>query len=458
MDDSVFQSLSAAVGSRYVSRNLEDRLCHSYDGTKLQALPEAVVRPASTEQVSAVLKIAYDRAVPVCARGAGSGLTGGSVPVKGGIVLDMGRMNRLIEIDAVNMTATVEPGVVTGDFQREVEKRKLFYPPDPASADYSTMGGNVAECAGGLRGLKYGVTRDYVLSLEVVLAGGEVIHTGAKTYKSVTGFDLTRLLVGSEGMLGIFTRIAVRLIPLPPSIRTVFAGFGGSEAASEASFTIGSAGIVPRAMEFMDEASVARVRGYKGQQIPPEVRAILIVDVDGAPEATAHEAAKARAIAEKLGASRLEVAETAPERDRLWAARRAVSPALYVIAPNKLNHDVCVPRSQVTALLRWVNEQRSATPLRLVCFGHIGEANIHVNLMYGHGEAEAAEAQRLTDLLFRKVLGLGGTLTGEHGIGLKKRDYIGLEVPPRELTLMREIKRVFDPKGILNPGKMFPEA
>lgn len=457
VENKVYRRIEEVVGREHISASLEDRICHSYDGTKLRALPDAVVRPASVEEVSAVLKIANETGTPVYARGAGSGLTGGAVPVKGGLVLDMGRMNRIIELDTVNLTATVEPGVVTGDFQREVEKKKLFYPPDPASADYSTMGGNVAECAGGLRGLKYGVTRDYVLSLEVVLASGEVIHTGAKTYKSVTGYDLTRLLVGSEGTLGVFTKIMVRLIPLPPSIRTIFAGFSGFEAASETSFEIGRSGIVPRATEFMDEASVNCVRGYKGQQIPDEVKAILLVDVDGAPEATLYEANVVREITARHGAVRVETAEAVADRERLWTARKAVSPALYTIAPNKLNHDICVPRSEMTCLLLWVDEQRPKTPLRLVCFGHIGEANMHVNIMYGHEEREVAEAERLTGLLFRKVIDLGGTLTGEHGVGLKKMNYIGLEVPPRELGLMREIKRLFDPKGILNPGKMFPE-
>ena len=457
MDKEVYRRIEQAVGREHISAEVEDRICHSYDGTKLRAMPDAVVRPGTMEEVSAILKIANETGTPVYARGAGSGLTGGAVPVKGGLVLDMGRMNRIIELDTVNLTATVEPGVVTGDFQREVEKKKLFYPPDPASADYSTMGGNVAECAGGLRGLKYGVTRDYVLSLEVVLASGEVIHTGAKTYKSVTGYDLTRLLVGSEGTLGVFTKIMVRLIPLPPSIRTIFAGFSGFEAASETSFEIGRSGIVPRATEFMDEASVNCVRGYKGQQIPDEVKAILLVDVDGAPEATLYEANVVREITARHGAVRVEMAEAVADRERLWTARKAVSPALYTIAPNKLNHDICVPRSEMTRLLLWVDEQRPKTPLRLVCFGHIGEANMHVNIMYGHEEREVAEAERLTGLLFRKVIDLGGTLTGEHGVGLKKMNYIGLEVPPRELGLMREIKRLFDPKGILNPGKMFPE-
>jgi glycolate oxidase len=319
------------------------------------------------------------------------------------------------------------------------------------------MGGNIAECAGGLRGLKYGVTRDYVLSLEVVLASGEVIHTGARTYKSVTGYDLTRLLVGSEGTLAIFTKIMVRLIPLPSSIRTVFAGFGGFEDASEASFDVGKGGIVPRALEFMDEASVNSVRGYKGQDIPPEVKAILLVEVDGAPETTRHEAERVCEIMRKRHATRVEVAEASADRDRLWTARRAVSPALFTIASNKLNHDVCVPRSEMTHLLRWVNEQRPTTPLTLVCFGHIGEANLHVNMMFGHEPEAVRESERLTGLIFRKVIELRGTLTGEHGVGLKKMEYIGLEIPPRELALMRDVKRLFDPKGILNPGKMFPD-
>lgn len=451
-----YDRLSAVVGAQHITDAIEDRICYSYDGTRQKALPDVVIKPSTAAEVSGVLKIAHADRIPVYARGAGTGLTGGSVPVEGGIVLDFQRMNRIVELDQVNMLGIVEPGVVMADFQKEVEKIGLFYPPDPASADVATMGGSVAECAGGLRGLKYGVTKDYVMALEIVLADGEIIHTGAKTNKSVTGYDLTKLFVGSEGTLGLVTRITVRLIPLPESLRSVMAVFTDVSRAVDAAMTVCERGIVPRALEFMDERAIAAVRGYIQVDISDSAKAILLSDVDGTAEATQREQIRIREICEQAGASELRTAEGTQEREKLWNVRKAISPALYKIAPNKLNHDVCVPRSQVRALMAWLDDLVPKAGIPVIRFAHIGEGNIHVNFMFDHSPEQGAEAQRLSETLFRKVIELEGTLTGEHGVGNRKSKYLPLEIPPRELALMKQIKALLDPAGILNPGKMFP--
>lgn len=450
-----FQRLSAIVGAEHVTDALEDRICYSYDGTKQKALPDVVVKPGATKEISEIMKLANAEGIPVYARGAGSGLTGGSVPLEGGIVLDFHRMNRVLAVDKVDMLAVVEPGVVMGDFQKQVEQAGLFYPPDPASADVATMGGSVAECAGGLRGLKYGVTKDYVIALEIVLANGDVIHTGAKTYKSVTGYDVTKLFVGSEGTLGIITRITVRLIPLPESLRSIVAIFEDVDKAVDAAMVICERGIVPRALEFMDERAIEAVRGYIQVDIPASAKALLFCDVDGAQAATEHDQRRVREICERNGATEIRAATGSAEREKSWEVRKAISPALYKIAPNKLNHDVCVPRSKVRELMRWLDEIVKEATIPVIRFAHIGEGNIHVNFMFDHSEEQKAEAERRSKTLFEKVVKLEGTLTGEHGVGNRKAKYLPIEIPPRELALMREIKALFDPKGILNPGKMF---
>jgi len=450
-----YGKLAGIVGDEHITDALEDRICYSYDGTKQKALPDVVIKPGTTDEIAAIMALANDEEIPVYARGAGSGLTGGSVPLEGGIVMDFHRMDRILEINKVDMLAVVEPGVVMADFQREVEKQGLFYPPDPASADVATMGGSVAECAGGLRGVKYGVTKDYIIALEVVLADGEVIHTGAKTFKSVTGYDLTKLFVGSEGTLGIITQITVRLIPLPESLRSVVAIFDDTNKATDAAMTVCEEGIVPRALEFMDEHAIAAVRDYIQVDLPDAAQAILFCDVDGNASATEAEQQRVREICREAGAIDIRSAEGAAEREQQWEIRRSISPALYKIAPNKMNHDVCVPRSKVRELMRWLDGLTDQAAVPVIRFAHIGDGNIHVNFMFDHSDEQKGEAERLSKKLFTKVVELDGTLTGEHGVGNRKSKYLPIEIPPRELALMKEIKTLLDPKGILNPGKMF---
>ncbi len=429
---------------------VEDRICYSYDGTKQKALPDIVVRPENTTDVSNTLKIANKYEVPICARGAGSGLTGGAVPLMGGIVFDLKNMNRIIEICPDDFVATVEPGVVTKQLQDEVAKFDLFYPPDPSSAAFSTIGGNVAECAGGITGLKYGVTRDYILALEIVLPDGSVINTGRKA-----GYDLTRLFTGSEGTLGIFTKITVKLIPKPEKIQTLAAYFSNKDDAIDAADLIIDNNILPRTLEFLDQMTINAVRGYTGADIDEEVKALLLVDIDGTEESIGHEMPIIENACRESKAFRTKVADTAKERDAIWASRRSISPALYNIAPHKINEDICVPRSKIKEILRRVDQIKEGQPIYIANFGHIGDGNIHVNIMYSDDPGQEALAEIIVNKVMKEVVALGGSISGEHGIGNKKSQFMELEVPPQEYEIMKRFKSYFDPKGIMNPGKMF---
>ena len=450
-------ALNRLVGKENVLSALEDRICYAYDGTKQKYVPDVVVRPRSTRHVSDVLRFANEQEIPVYPRGAGSGLTGGAVPVQGGIVLDFTHMNKILEIVPEDLTATVEPGVVTHTLQNEAAKYKLFYPPDPASAAFSTIGGNVAECSGGITGLKYGVTRDYILSLEVVLADGSIIHTGRKTLKSVTGYDLTRLFVGSEGTLGVFTQITVKLLPLPEKIETLLVFFATPQDAVRTASQIISNNLLPRALEFIDKSSIECIKGYKQEfQIPAEVNALLLIDIDGKDASVEAEASLTQKIA--LGNRPLKVisAKNPQERDSLWEVRRAISPALYNIAPFKINEDICVPRSRILEALQRIDDIHKRYPsLKVANFGHIGDGNIHVNIMYEEGDKQRMLAEKMIEEILRNTVELGGTISGEHGIGNVKSAYLPLEIPPQELRIMKDIKHLLDPKGILNPGKIF---
>ena len=456
MDKKTLRAVRKIVGKKNLLTDLEDLVCYSYDGTKQQCLPEAVVKPSCATHVAQLLALASDNGVPVYARGAGTGLSGGAVPVNGGLVVDFGRMDSVLEIDTQNLVAVVEPGVVTGQLQTQVQALGLLYPPDPASADSSTIGGNVAENAGGLRGLKYGVTKHYVLGLEVALADGTVIHTGSQTYKNVTGYDLTQFFVGSEGTLGLFTKIVLKLVPLPEEIRTLIAFFDSATDASDASAAIVEARILPRALEFMDSSCIECVRQYQDTGVPPRAQALLLVEIDGPAESVERDLLKVSGVVAAHQAFDVRTAKELPDRDRLWLTRRSVSPALFRLASVKYNEDVCVPRSRVTELFTWIDEQRPLTPLPVLCFGHIGDGNIHVNIMFEEDGRPQADA--FAERLMKRVVQLNGTLSGEHGIGNIKSRFLDLEVGKRERELMLSLKRTLDPEGILNPGKIFADS
>ncbi len=458
LTEAVIERLQAIVGKENVSRARVDRLLHAFDATQQQFLPEVVVHATSTEQVSRVVCLANEERIPILPRGAGSGFTGGSLPVRGGIVLVLTRMNRILEIDADNMIAVVEPGVVTARLQKEVERQGLFYPPDPASKEFSTLGGNVAECAGGPRCLKYGVTRDYVLGLTVVTPTGQVIHTGGRTMKNVVGYDLTRLFVGSEGTLGIATEIILRLLPKPEARKTMLVGFDSIDGAARAVSAITRAKIVPATLEFMDASAIDCVRQAMGLDLPLACRALLIIEVDGDRNLLARQAERILDTIRPLGLIETRVAESAEEVEAIWKVRRSVSPSLRKINPNKFNEDIVVPRSRVPEMIRAIEAigQRYSVPI--VNFGHAGDGNIHVNLMVDLAmEGMRATVDRALSDLFQATVDLGGSVSGEHGIGIAKAPFIGKELDPATLATMQAVKRALDPNNIMNPGKIFPQ-
>ena len=453
---SVLKALAAIVGPANLFTDPEELVAYSYDATRAAALPAAVARPISAQEVSAILLLANRERFPVVPRGAGTGMSGGSVPVQGGLVLSFERMNRILEIDEPNRTAIVEPGVITGDFQAEVEARGLFYPPDPASRQFCTMGGNIAECAGGLRAVKYGVTRDYVLGLEVVLPTGEIIRTGSRTFKSVAGYDLTRLIIGSEGTLGVATKIIVRLLPLPESVHTLSAFFPDLGRAARAVSKIMASTIVPRALELIDSGSIRAAENYLKQDMSGGAAALVIAEVDGTAAATSGEIDALAELCRTAGAVDVQQAKDRGEQDRIWKLRRAISPALYTIKPRKINEDVVVPPARVPDLLAEVQEIARRHDLQIVSFGHAGDGNIHLNIMLD--EEERPRAEQAAKDIFAAVLRLQGSITGEHGIGTTKAAFLPLEAGEHGLAVMRKIKQALDPANILNPGKIFLSA
>lgn len=448
--------INRIVGSENVLTGPEELLCYSYDASKIQVCPGCVAFPGSVDEISELMLLANRDRFPVYPRGAGSGMVGASVPSGDGLVLVLTRLNRILEIDPDEMLAVVQPGVVTGTLQRKVQDVGLFYPPDPASAAFSTLGGNVAMCSGGLRAVKYGVTRDYVLGLEVVLPTGPMLRTGTRTAKGVVGYDLTRLMVGSEGTLGIFTELILRLIPAPETRRTLLVHFPLLDQAAEAVCAILRDRVVPSALELMDQSTIQVVENYLHLGLDPGAEAALLIEVDGLECAVSHEARVIASICERLGASALVSASTPAECDALWKGRKAISPALGRIKPHKINEDITVPRTRITNLIRSIRQLAERHRLIIVCFGHAGDGNIHTNIMLDRkNRDELARAEKAVEELFRIVLDLGGTLSGEHGVGIAKSPYFLWEVGETGYQTMWHIKQALDPLNILNPGKMF---
>ena len=457
LETHIILKLKTIVGPDNVATEPQDLLCYSYDATQMEFRPDAVVYPVNAEEVAQILKLANSERFAVFPRGAGSGFTGGALPKGGGIVLVTTRMNRIIRIDTENLVAEVEPGVVTEEFQLAVEKLGLFYPPDPASLKFSTLGGNVAENAGGPRAVKYGVTRDFVMGLEVVLPTGEIIRTGGETYKGVVGYDLTRLIVGSEGTLGVITKIIFKLLPLPDAKKTMLTIFDSIDGAARAVSTIIGNKIIPTTLEFMDHATLQCVDRRFDMGLPAEGRAVLIIEVDGDRELIEKQANRIHELIKPLGLVQFRVAQDAAEAEGIWKVRRLVSPSLRDVNPDKYNEDIVVPRSKVPDVIRRIEKIQEKYDIPIVNFGHAGDGNIHVNVMIDKeipGQVEKAHAA--IEEVFRAALELGGTMSGEHGVGLAKQPYIPLELSPEQIATMQAIKKALDPNNVLNPGKMFP--
>lgn len=457
LDPQAARALTEIVGGEYTRQAPEDLDAYGRDALQIGHPADLVVLPGTTEEVAAVARICNEHRVPLVVRGAGTGYTGGAVPLLGGVVLAMERFNRILEIDEENLLAVVQPNVITCDLQDAVEARGLFYPPDPASLKQSSIGGNVAESAGGPRAVKYGTTKRYVLALQAVLPTGEIIRTGSKSVKSVVGYDLTQLLVGSEGTLAVITEVTLRLIPKPAVQATLGATFVDVTSAVAAVSALLVDRVVPATTELIDRESLRAVERHLGRPLaPPDAGAMLILEVDGVAGGVAEEAERVAAACRRAGAIEVRRAATADERNALWEARRELSIALRALAPRKINHDVVVPRGRVPALFQLVERLRREYRLLIPSFGHAGDGNIHVNLMVDPTSAdEMRRAEQAERELFEGVVALEGSISGEHGIGFAKARYLGLELSPEAMALMARIKHAFDPNGILNPGKLW---
>ncbi|PIE58304.1 MAG: glycolate oxidase subunit GlcD [Desulfobulbus propionicus] len=459
LEKHLIRSLHNIVGRENVLTEESDRLTHSYDATQKQYMPDVVVYACSSQEVRAIVQLANQHHIPVLPRGAGSGCTGGSLPVEGGIVVVLTKMDAILEIDEDNLTATLEPGVVTAHLQKEVAKRGLFYPPDPASKAFSTMGGNVAECAGGPRCVKYGVTRDYILGLEVVTPTGDIIHTGGITMKNVAGYDLTKLFVGSEGTLGIVTRIIVKLLPRPAAKKTMLIQFASIDGAARAVSIIIRNKIIPTTLEFLDASTIACIRGKTEMPLRAACRALLIIEVDGDPDILEKQTRAILQLMEPLDLLEHRVAEDHTEAEAIWDVRRGVSPSMRKINPDKFNEDIVVPRSKVPDMIRALDRISKSYNLPIVNFGHAGDGNIHVNVMVDLQEPGMQQTvDKVLLEIFKETVALGGSISGEHGIGTAKAPFLRLQIDPATLRYMQLLKKALDPKNIMNPGKIFLET
>lgn len=456
LPSSFLTDLRKEIGSECVLTDPADCWVYGQDNSRKHNAPAGVVLAENHQQVVDTVRHCYAHGVPLTVHGRATGTAGGAIPLSDGIVLSLERLNRIIEIDADNRLMKVEAGVLNQAVQDAAAPHGFFWPPDPTSAAYCTVGGNVAVNAAGPRALKYGTCRDNVLGLRAVTGKGEEIQTGVNTTKGVVGYDLTRLIIGSEGTLAVVTEVTLKLVPIPETIRLLQAVYRDIESATKAIVAIMTQANTPRSLEFIDQASIEMVRDYSDADLPKDAGAILLVEADGADAGIDSILASISNAATNNGLVSLEEATSESEKQRLWTTRKALSPALRNVAPNKLNEDVVVPVSRIPQLISGLEKLSAQFSIPIVNFGHAGNGNIHVNLLYDSQDPKQEQkAKPCLDKVFALVLKLGGTISGEHGIGLEKRDYVGLEIDPVTLDLMRRIKGEFDPNNILNPDKIF---
>jgi glycolate oxidase len=456
----LLDELRSIVGADYVKTDSETIRENSTDATKVFHPADVVVFPSKTSEVAEIVKLANREQIPIVSRGGGAGFAGGAIPIRGGIVISMRRMNRILEINPIDLVAVVEPGVITEDLHKAAEDKGLFYPPDPASLKQSTIGGNVAHNAGGPRAFKYGVTRQYLLGLEVVLPTGEVIRTGGRVVKNAVAYDLTDLMCGAEGTLGIITRLTMRLLPKPETAATIMALFKSVRRCADAATSLIQAKIIPSKLELIDAQSLDAIRLYIKEErianaplLPETAAAILLIEVDGDRATVERSLNDVRRV---IIASGGEIRE-AQNPDDLWAIRRYMSPAVGRLRPNKINEDIVVPRSRVGDYLAAMERLQRASGLPIVCFGHVGDGNLHVNLMIdASNEMERETAESVKRRIFELAIEMGGTISGEHGIGIMKSEFLPLALSGDSIEAMKRIKSALDPNNILNPGKIFP--
>ena len=434
----------------------EEMFVYGTDASRRHAMPTAVVRPSTVGQVQELLAFAEANRLPILPRGRGTNTVGDCVPAAGGIVVSMARMNRILEIDPDDFVAVVEPGLVTGDLQAALARERLFYAPDPASVKFSSLGGNANTCAGGMRAVKYGVTRDHILGLEAVIPGGELVHCGGRTHKNVVGLDLTRLFVGSEGTLGVVTRLTLKLLPLPAATATLALAFADVDAALTAAASVFAAGILPQALEFMAREALAAVAGISPVPWPAGAGAVLLIRVDGCAEAVAADIRLVETAIQAAAPLWRQAAVSHADEEALWEPRRLLNPASFKVAPDKISDDVTVPRGRLRQAAAGIAAVAEELGLKILLFGHIGDGNLHVNIMHDAADSdERARAQTARERILGLCLSLRGTLSGEHGVGLAKLPFLDQQLSPVERALMTRVKAAFDPHGIMNPGKAY---
>jgi glycolate oxidase len=447
--------LKAIVGEGRYFDNKEDLLMYSYDAFMVKGMPEVVLLPVSTGEVSRIMKVASREKIPVTPRGAGTNLTGGSVPTRGGMTLAFTKMNRILDIDKENRNAVVQPGVINMEFQKELAKKGLYYPPDPGSMAVTTMGGNVAENAGGPRAVKYGVTKDYLLGLEVVLASGEVLRTGGKTLKNVTGYNLTQLFCGSEGTLGLITEMTLKLIPLPETKRTLQAAYRNMSDAGRTVSKVFEIGILPVALEILDKTFINIIEDYTKLGLPREAEALLLIEVDGPETAVIPQSERLTKLCQEMGAHEVKVAKTVAENDEIWRARRSAYGAEARLRPTAIAEDCTVPVGNLVAMFHEVAKIAEKYKLLIPVVAHAGDGNLHPQILTDIRDKEEMErVMKAIDEISIKAVELGGTLTGEHGIGIAKREILPVELGEAAMEVTRNIKKAFDPLNIMNPDKV----
>ena len=453
----IIEQFTSVVGSDNIKLDQASLLAYSYDSTaQYQALPDAVISPRNTKEVAEIVKICNNNKIPIISRGSGTNLCAGTTPLEGGIVLLFNHMNQIIEIDEKNLTMTVQPGVYTKTIFEAADEIGLFYPPDPGSMHISQIGGNISENSGGLRGLKYGVTNDYVLGLEIVLPNGEVIRTGGKLAKDVAGYNLTELFIGSEGTLGIITEAILKLIPKPEAKKTMLALFHDLEAAARTVSSIIENRIIPVTLEFLDQPTVKVVEDFAKIGLPTEAKAILLIEQDGAPEVVARDIEKISTLCQENGAFDVSIAKTEAEAESLMAARRAALSALSRLMPTTILEDATVPRSEIANMVKAIEEIADKYDVTICTFGHAGDGNLHPTCLTDvRNKDEIARVEKAFEEIFISAVELGGTITGEHGVGAMKLPYLHLKVGEAGIDVMRSIKKAIDPNNIMNPGKMF---
>lgn len=457
LNEQAVSRLRAIVGEKYFRTDKEALVAHSYDGTPmLQSLPDGVIYPQSTEQVSEIMKVLSEFKIPLVTRGSASNLCGGTVPSQGGVVMVMHRMNRIIEVDEENLTATVETGIITADFTAHIESLGLFYPPDPSSMKISTIGGNIAECSGGLRGLKYGTTKDYVIGLTAVLPNGSILRTGGKLMKDVAGYDLTKLLVGSEGTLAVITEAILKLIPPPKTKKTMIAMYNDLYGAARTVSKIIESKIIPATLEILDNPTIRVVDDFAKLGLPRDMEAILIIEQDGDPEMVERDIALITEICKSEKADGVQVAADREEAEKLLTARRSAFTALARLRPTTMLEDATVPRSKIAEMIHKINEIAKKYNVTIATFGHAGDGNLHPTATTDARDHEEVHRVELAFAeIFEAAIELGGTITGEHGVGLVKAPYLEWKVGEAGIEVMKGIKAAFDPHNLLNPNKIF---